>query len=43
MMAEAMPEYAKKLPKKSYLNFMVKLISYFDSSAKTMISRSWNY
>ena len=36
-MAEAMPEYAKKLPKKELPNFMVKLISYLDSSAKTMI------
>ncbi len=36
-MAEAMPEYAKKLPKKELPNFMVKLISYIDSSAKTMI------
>ena len=37
IIAEAMPEYAKKLPKKELPNFMVKLISYFDSSAKTMI------
>ena len=37
IMAEAMPEYAKKLPKKELPNFMVKLISFFDSSAKTMI------
>ena len=37
IMAEAMPEYAKKVPKKELPNFMVKLISYFDSSAKTMI------
>ena len=36
LMAEAMPEYAKKLPKKELPNFMVKLISYLDSSAKTM-------
>ena len=36
-MAEAMPEYAKKLPKKELPNFMVKLISYIDSSAKMMI------
>ena len=36
-MAEAMPEYAKKLPKKELPNFMVKLISLFDSSAKTLI------
>ena len=37
IMAEAMPEYAKKVPKKELPNFMVKLISYIDSSAKTMI------
>ena len=37
LMAEAMPEYEKKLPKKELPNFMVKLISYIDSSAKTMI------
>ncbi len=37
LMAEAMPEYAKKLPKKELPNFMVKLISYLDSSAKMMI------
>ena len=36
-MAEALPDYAKKLPKKELPNFMVKLISYLDSSAKTMI------
>ena len=32
-----MPVYAKKLPKKELPSFMVKLISLFDSSAKTMI------
>ena len=37
IMAEAMPEYEKKVPKRELPNFMVKLISYFDSSAKTMI------
>jgi len=37
LMAEAMPEYARKLPKKELPNFLVKLISYIDSSAKTMI------
>ena len=37
LMAEAMPEYTKKLPKKELPNFMVKLISYIDSSAKMMI------
>ena len=37
IMAEAMPEYAKKLPKRHLPNFMVKLFSYLDSSAKTMI------
>ena len=35
-MAEAFPKYAKKLPKKEMPNFMVKLISYFDSSAKDL-------
>ena len=35
LMADALPEYAKKLPKKELPNFMVKLISYIDSSAKT--------
>ena len=37
MMEEVAPEYAKKLPKKELPNFMVKLFSYLDSSAKTMI------
>ena len=37
LMAEAMPEYKKKLPTKELPNLMVKLISYIDSSAKTMI------
>ena len=37
IMAEALPNYAKKLPKKELPNFMVKLISMIDSSAKTMI------
>ena len=37
IMAEALPEYEKKLPKKELPNFMVKLISYLDSSAKMMI------
>ena len=37
LMAEAMPEYSKKLPKRELPNFMVKLISYLDSSAKMMI------
>ena len=37
IMSDALPEYAKKLPKKELPNFMVKLISYLDSSAKTMI------
>ena len=32
-----MPAYSKKLPKKELPNFMVKLISYLDSSAKMMI------
>ena len=37
LIAEAMPAYSKKLPKKELPNFMVKLISYLDSSAKMMI------
>ena len=37
IMAEALPDYAKKLPKRELPNFMVKLISLVDSSAKTMI------
>ena len=37
ILAEAMPEYAKKLPKKELPNFMVKLISYLDSIAKRLI------
>ena len=37
MMAEAVPECAKRLPKKELPNFMVQLMSYIDSSAKTMI------
>ena len=37
LIADAMPEYSKKLPKKELPNFMVKLISYLDSSAKMMI------
>ena len=37
LIAEAMPEYKKKLPTKELPNLMVKLISYVDSSAKTMI------
>ena len=37
LIAEAMPEYKKKLPTKELPNLIVKLISYIDSSAKTMI------
>jgi len=37
IMADALPEYAKKLPKKEMPNFMLKLISYLDSSAKLMV------
>ena len=36
LIAEAMPEYKKKVPTKELPNLMVKLISYIDSSAKTM-------
>ena len=37
LIAEAMPEYKKKLPTKELPNLMVKLISYIDTSAKTMV------
>ena len=37
IMADAVPEFSKKLPKKEMPNFLVKLISLLDSSAKTMI------
>ena len=33
-MAEAMPEYAKKLPKKELPNFMVKLLAYLTQVLK---------
>ena len=36
-MAENIPSHAKKLPKKELPNFMVKLISYVDSSAKNLV------
>jgi len=36
-MQEEFPQYAKKLPKKEMPNFMLKLISYLDSSAKLMV------
>ena len=37
IMQEEFPQYAKKLPKKEMPNFMLKLISYLDSSAKIMV------
>ena len=37
IMQEEFPRYAKKLPKKEMPNFMLKLISYLDSSAKLMV------
>jgi dihydroflavonol-4-reductase len=37
IMAEAFPEYAKKLPKKEFPNFLVKIISHLDTSAKMMV------
>ena len=37
IMAEALPEYAKKLPKKELPNFLVKIISHLDTSAKMMV------
>ena len=38
IMAENIPSHAKKLPKKELPNFMVKLISYVDSSAKNLVA-----
>ena len=37
IMAEALPDYAKKLPKKELPNFLVKIISHLDASAKVMV------
>ena len=37
MMAEMLPDYAKKLPKKELPNFLVKIISHLDTSAKMMV------
>ena len=37
IMAENLPSHAKKLPKKELPNFMVKLISYLDTSAKNLV------
>ena len=37
IMAKNIPTHAKKLPKKELPNFMVKLLSYIDTSAKTMV------
>ncbi len=37
IMAENIPSHAKKLPKKELPNFMVKLISYVDSSVKNLV------
>ena len=37
IMQEEFPQFAKKLPKKEMPNFMLKLISYLDSSAKLMV------
>ena len=36
-MADALPDYAKKLPKKELPNFLVKIISHLDTSAKVMV------
>ena len=36
-MAENLPSHAKKLPKKELPNFMVKLLSYIDTSAKNLV------
>ena len=37
IMAKNIPSHAKKLPKRELPNFMVKLFSYIDTSAKTMV------
>ena len=37
IMAKNIPSHAKKLPKRELPNFMVKLLSYIDTSAKTMV------
>ena len=37
IMAENLPSHAKKLPKKELPNFMVKLLSYIDTSAKNLV------
>ncbi len=37
IMIENIPSHSKKLPKKELPNFMVKLISYIDSSAKNLV------
>ena len=37
IMAKNIPSHAKKLPKRELPNFMVKLVSYIDTSAKTMV------
>jgi dihydroflavonol-4-reductase len=37
IMAKNIPSHAKKLPKRELPNFMVKLLSYVDTSAKNMV------
>ena len=37
IMSENLPSHAKKLPKKELPNFMVKLLSYIDTSAKNLV------
>ena len=37
IMAKNIPSHAKKLPKRELPNFMVKLLSYIDTSAKNMV------
>ena len=37
IMAENIPSHIKKLPKRELPNFMVKLLSYIDTSAKNMV------
>ena len=37
IMSEALPEYSKKLPKRVLPNFLIKIISHIDTSAKMMV------
>ena len=37
IMAEALPKYSKNLPKRVLPNFLVRIISHLDTSAKMMV------